>query len=75
MNNEPLSAVMTETVEKMRSRNLSLVAFNGRRGSKRYLLSNNEIVARQTAFAMIKRGLLELIGERDGKAHYRLKVK
>lgn len=66
--------VMRETIRKMRERNLSLVGFRGRKGGLRYLLSNNEIVSKQTVQGMIERGLLEMIGEKEGRAFYRLKA-
>jgi hypothetical protein len=69
-----ISPVMAKVVWKMRSQNLSLVGFRGRKGSLRYLLSNNEIVTKQTVQGMIERGLLEMIGEKEGRAFYRLKV-
>lgn len=69
-----MTPTMQKTVWKMRSQNLSLVGFRGRKGSLRYLLSNNEIVTKQTVQGMIGRDLLELIGEKEGRAFYRLKV-
>lgn len=65
---------MQKTVREMREQNLSLVGFRGRKGGLRYLLSNNEIVTKQTVQGMLDRGLLELIGEKEGRAFYRLKV-
>lgn len=63
----------------MRERDLTMVGFRDRKGQLRFVLSNNEIVHRQTVLAMKKRGLLEQMesteeANRKGEVHYRLKV-
>jgi hypothetical protein len=78
---EWLSPAIRRTVEKMRSRNLTIVGFRDRRGHLRYLLSqNNEVLHYNLVAAMKKRDMLEQIesmeeANRENEVHYRLKVK
>lgn len=73
-----VSPTMQRTIEKMRSRNLTITGFRGRNGIRRFVLSNNEIIHSQTIAAMVRRGLLETIAAppdaKDGDVYYRLKV-
>lgn len=73
-----LSPVIQNVIDQMRLKNLTVAGFRDRRGRLRYVLSNNEIIVRSTAKAMIERGILEMIEAPDEarkltEVHYRLK--
>jgi hypothetical protein len=74
-----VSPVVQRVIDTMRLKDLTMVAFRDRRGRLRYVLSNNEIVHRQTVNLMKKRGLLEQIETTEeanakNEVHYRLKA-
>lgn len=75
-----VSHAMQVVMDTMRSKNLTLMGFRDRKGHLRYLLSNNEIVAKQTVSAMKRRDLLEQMESTEeanarNEVHYRLKLK